>query len=635
MSVTQYYCVGFIWKGSSDENQLERFLSNGTWENGYDDKYEDRINNVPSGSRLAAKTTYTRKEDDEVISILEIHATGTVTNNPRNGQSLEVRWDEEFTPIIIKNRGAYRSTISRIKQLDLIKEIFKVDEVVSNTARVNLYTDIGYEIEAAVYPCFVLTKKKWDDFGYTTQFDVEYYENARKKFSIGSTKIVDKEDEETVLPSSFNSLNNSFCSLGQSNEYYSALRDIRDKEITDYFLDAINDVTYNKGILGDFEHEKGFKTSLIRSSESQKALREGFKVYKGISFENTLQFTFSAQIGKATKRHSIKFDFNNEDGLPYRIKVLIGKNGTGKTQYIAKLASTLSGFQEEGEFSTKYLPPFSRVLAISYSLFDRFPQPKQTKTFSYFYSGFQGPKGLLSENQVQAKIKRAFAQLERSSRMQLFGKYLSEVLSDEIVSEILDEDYIELNSKEFTLYDEQGFSKYSSGQVIMILILSEILAYITNESLLIFDEPETHLHPNSISLFINVINRILKRYDSFAIISTHSPQVVQEIPSKDIKIVERIGDTPSIRPLDIETFGENLNAITERIFYTISHDEYYRTFLKELSKSKSYEKVIEIFETSSLPLSFGAKIFLQSLYSKWKTFYRFTATRITGIKLLM
>jgi ABC-type multidrug transport system ATPase subunit len=614
MNDIQYYCVGFIWKGSSDENQLDRFLSDGIWENGYDDKYEDRIKNVPVGSRLAAKTTYTRKEDEEVISILEIHATGTVTTNPKDGQTLNVRWDKEFVPFIIKNRGAYRSTISRIKQLDLIKEIFKIDDEVQKRARVNLYTDEGYDIKGAEYPCFMLSKKKWDDFGYKTQFDVDYYENARKKSFIGSTKVLNRNEEETILPPVFNSLNDNFCSLGQSNEFYNSLKDIDDTEISDYFLDAINDVIYNKGVLGDFEHENGFITSLIRSSESQKALREGYKVYKGISFENTLQFTFTTQIGKASKRHSIKFDFNDEDGLPFRIKVLIGKNGTGKTQYIAKLASTLSGFQEEGEFSTKYLPPFSRVLAISYSLFDRFPQPKQTKTFSYFYSGFQGPKGLLTEHQVQLKIKRAFAQLERSNRMQLFGKYLSEVLSDEIVSEILDEDYIELNSKEFSLYDEQGYSKFSSGQVIMILILSEILAYITNESLLIFDEPETHLHPNSISLFINVINRILKRYDSFAIISTHSPQVVQEIPSKDIKIVERIGNTPSIRPLDIETFGENLNAITERIFYTISHDEYYRTFLKELSKSKSFEEIIAIFETSSLPLSFGAKIFLQSLY---------------------
>jgi predicted ATP-binding protein involved in virulence len=111
-----------------------------------------------------------------------------------------------------------------------------------------------------------------------------------------------------------------------------------------------------------------------------------------------------------------------------------------------------------------------------------------------------------------------------------------------------------------------------------------------------------------------VINRILKKFDSYAIISTHSPQVVQEVPSKDIIVVERIENSPSVRGLDIESFGENLNTITERIFHTISHDEYYREFLTVLSKDKSYDELIGVFEKNSLPLSFNAKIYLQSLY---------------------
>ncbi len=611
MKDIQYYCVGFTWEG---ESQLSRFIKNGIWETGYDDKYVTRISNVPVGSRLAAKTTYTRKEGETSVSILEIHATGTVTENPDDGHTLRVRWDKEFESFIIKNRGAYRSTISRINQLDVIKEVFKVDENVLRKGPVNLYSGTGYNSEIAEYPCFVLYKTKWDDFTFTTMFNLEYYENSKKKLSIGTVKILEKDKDSTQLPETFTTLEDTFCSLGQSNDYYKKLRVEVNTEISDFLLDAINDVSYNRGILADFEHENGFKTSLLRSSEAQKALREGRRIYLGIDIDNILRFKFSSQIGGASKEHTISFDFSQTTELPYRTKVLIGKNGTGKTQYIAKLAATLSGYEKQGDFSTEYLPAFSRVLAISYSLFDRFPRPEQTKTFSYYYSGFQGQRGLLTENQIQLKIKRAFSQLEKSNRMQLFGEYLELVMSDNIVSEILDEDYISLNSREFTLFDENGYSKYSSGQVIMILILSEILAYITDESLLIFDEPETHLHPNSISLFVNVINRILKKFNSYAIISTHSPQLVQETPAKDIIVIERIGDVPSIRPIDLETFGENLNAITERIFNTISQDEYYRTFLKKLSRTKTYDEIVEIFDTNSLPLSFGARIFLQSLY---------------------
>lgn len=347
-------------------------------------------------------------------------------------------------------------------------------------------------------------KDNWDDFGYKTTYEVNYWLEEGKKEYLGTVKFLNKKDDNGELPPFFTSLDDDYCSLGQSNGYYENLRYL-DKKTADYYLEAVNDVAVNKGHLDYFEYENGFKTSLLRNSEAQKALREGYKIYKNLKIDNVLKFTFSTLMSGATEQHSIRFDFSEKANLPFRVKVLIGKNGTGKTQYIARLASTLSGYSKEGKFSTKYVPPFSRVIAVSYSLFDKFPRPKQTKTFSYYYCGFQGGKGLLTENQIHTRINKAFAILKKSDRIQPFGEYISQVLSDEIASEILDEDFIELKSKEFTLYDEQGNSKYSSGQIIMILILAEVLAYITEESLLLFDEPETHLHPNSISLFINVI----------------------------------------------------------------------------------------------------------------------------------
>jgi predicted ATPase len=612
----QYYCVGFTWKGSEPENQLTRFLQKGVWENGFDDKYLDRVNAVAEGSRIAAKTTYTRKEDDETISILSIHATGTVTENLQDGKTLKIKWDKIFEPFEIKNKGAYRSTISRINNYETLKEIFKKDKILFAGKEIPFYSSDEFKKDYHLFPCFVFTKDKWDDYGFKTQYDIDYHISQKETVNIGTAKFYNKKENNGELPESFMSLDNDFCSLGQSNRYYSKLRDNLEKDIADHYLDAVNDLAINRGLVESFEHEDGFKTSLLRSSEAQKALREGNKIFKNLKIENVFRFTFSTQIGNAIDKHSIKFDYTEKADLPFRIKVIIGKNGTGKTQYIGKLASTLSGHEAQGEFSTKYLPPFSRVIAISYSLFDRFPRPKQTKTYSYYYCGFQGGKGFLTPNQIHTRLNKAFTVLKKSDRVQLFGKYLSLVLSEEIALDILDEDYIKFTTKEFILYDENEYSKYSSGQIIMILILAEVVAYITNESLLIIDEPETHLHPNSISLFINVINRILNKFDSYAIISTHSPQVVQEVPSKDIIVIERIENSPSIRGLDIETFGENLNTITERIFHTISHDEYYRVFLNRLSQEKTYDELIEIFEKNSLPLSFNAKIYLQSLYKQ-------------------
>lgn len=57
-----HYCVGFFWYGSDTENQLPRFKNEGVWENGFDDKYLEKVKSIPVGSLLAAKTSYTRKQ---------------------------------------------------------------------------------------------------------------------------------------------------------------------------------------------------------------------------------------------------------------------------------------------------------------------------------------------------------------------------------------------------------------------------------------------------------------------------------------------------------------------------------------------------------------------------------------------
>ncbi len=121
---TQYYCVGFFWNGGDPENQLPRFQREGIWENGFDDKYLEKVKNVPVGSQLAAKTSYTRKKNGEIISVLEVHAIGTVINNPGDGKELKVEWRKDFKPFTLDGRGAYRSTISKVNHPKNIELIF-------------------------------------------------------------------------------------------------------------------------------------------------------------------------------------------------------------------------------------------------------------------------------------------------------------------------------------------------------------------------------------------------------------------------------------------------------------------------------------------------------------------------------
>jgi 5-methylcytosine-specific restriction protein B len=120
----QYYCVGFYWNGEDPQNQLPRFIKDGIWENGFNDRYIDKVKAIPIGSRLAAKTTYTRKKNGKIISVLEVHALGTVTKNRQDGKILEVDWDKNFKPFTIDGRGAYRTTISKVNDPENINLIF-------------------------------------------------------------------------------------------------------------------------------------------------------------------------------------------------------------------------------------------------------------------------------------------------------------------------------------------------------------------------------------------------------------------------------------------------------------------------------------------------------------------------------
>jgi hypothetical protein len=122
LEVPAYYCVGFTYNGN--ENQLPRFIDEGIWENGYDTKFAEIVKSVPVGSMLAAKTSYTKKVNGKMISILEVHNRARVIENSEDGNSLKVEWETDFTPFQLEGKGGYRSTISQVTNQENINLIF-------------------------------------------------------------------------------------------------------------------------------------------------------------------------------------------------------------------------------------------------------------------------------------------------------------------------------------------------------------------------------------------------------------------------------------------------------------------------------------------------------------------------------
>lgn len=123
-NIPAYYCVGFHFYGENPTNQLPKFIDNNIWINGYDDKFVNVVNEVPLGSLIAAKTSYTMNENEKTISVLEVHCIGKVIKNHKDGKNLEVEWEKDFQSFILKRKGGYRSTISKVQNQANIDAIF-------------------------------------------------------------------------------------------------------------------------------------------------------------------------------------------------------------------------------------------------------------------------------------------------------------------------------------------------------------------------------------------------------------------------------------------------------------------------------------------------------------------------------
>lgn len=94
--------VGATYDGNED--QTPRFLQEGIWENGYDDKYLDLVRSMRPGDRIAIKSSYTRKRDLEFdnrgnsVSVMAIKAVGTITENLNDGKRVRVDWMSQVSP---------------------------------------------------------------------------------------------------------------------------------------------------------------------------------------------------------------------------------------------------------------------------------------------------------------------------------------------------------------------------------------------------------------------------------------------------------------------------------------------------------------------------------------------------------
>ncbi len=467
---------------------------------------------------------------------------------------------------------------------------------------------------------FILSESRWDDFYNKTTFGLTYY-NSGSWTAIGNIKIMTKDenhnDTADIIPRTFYNLSKDFCSLGQHEQFYINLKNIFTHRFRD-ILYALADSAIFSDRLEDFEDHERFKHSLLRTDSAERTLRIIRHTISNTDLEQPFKFTYRFQPKYATDAIDVPFDFSGKPGeiLSDRIYAIIGKNGTGKTQLLTSLTTNIA--EGKLEFFKPQIPLFSKVITVSYSIFDRFKIPRKTSTFNYLYCGLKNEKGdFITEKGLVLRFHNTWKKIQKLGRIDKWRNVLANFIDDDILNEFL----IVRSSSEYSQnsyqVDLEGFNRVknqlSSGQNIILYIITEITANIRFDSLILYDEPETHLHPNAISQLVNTIYELINEFESFCIFGTHSPIVIQELLSKNVFVLERDGNSPSIRRIGIESFGENLAVLTDDVFGNREVPKQYKKIIDELIRSgKSFDDILEVFSFDDRPLSLNTRLYIKS-----------------------
>jgi len=121
-----YWLVGSYWDDRDPADQTDRFLEEGSWENGYKNRYINDVMSMRVNDRIAIKAASTQRTGlpfdarNKTVSRMTIKAIGTIVANRNDGRTVEVEWDPDF-----KEKSWYfytnRSTLWRLRIDDSYK----------------------------------------------------------------------------------------------------------------------------------------------------------------------------------------------------------------------------------------------------------------------------------------------------------------------------------------------------------------------------------------------------------------------------------------------------------------------------------------------------------------------------------
>lgn len=392
---------------------------------------------------------------------------------------------------------------------------------------------------------------------------------------IGDVKILQRGRHRTSMPAEFESLPDDYVSLGQSESYYQALEALG--AVGEEVLRALRDLTLPSAPSADpVSMGAGVEKSLLRFPDARKVY--ALRLNKGNS--GAFSFRYRYRFKTFANVHELEFQFDPRNSLG-RINVMVGENATGKTSVLGRLAFALSGTPAEREIEPVQLR-LAPILAVSFSPFDDFRRPEHSNPL-YEYIGIRKHEtsrpGESERPPFELDIAGAFRRLDvRAEEIRERGRvdvWLRALRACGIDNEITQSEL--LSSRMLGL---------SAGQKFAVFVFTNLVAKIESRAMVLFDEPELHTHPRLLSGMMRALSHLLHELDAYAIVATHSPILLQEVPARSIRIFGRRDDHVRVdNYAEIhgeESFGAPLDQIVRRAFGVARED---RNFIVQIMDS--------------------------------------------------
>lgn len=474
------------------------------------------------------------------------------------------------------------------------------------------------------FPAFVLAADNWDDFGVKSLFRLFYYPSlGQKSLLIGAVKIIVRSVDEDApkvttkdhIEPKFVVLPNEFCSLGQERGYYENIKQAFPDNYRS-ILWALRDCAIFPTIEDNFEKDFSFGRSLLRENEAERLLRDAKYLVDGIKVTNRECFNYYFQAPFAEDKTVLDVKFDSTNLLPRRLLVIVGKNGVGKTQLLSTLPRELA--RKRQDVFEPQIPLFSKVISISTSLHDHCIYPEGTNEFNYEYIGLTINEGqsrkIITEDEIDSKQQEACKRINQRGRADNLREILIEILPQSVIEILFQETGEKCSLNLNALRDVR--KRLSSGESTLLYVFSCIVASLRYDTLILFDEPETHLHPNAITTLMSALYKLLEDFQSYALVATHSPLIVREVQARQVRIIDRIEDKSCIRNVQQETLGANISSLVDEIFGNKDIPKYYREAILRLVKKEfaTEEEIYKAIGSEANNTSINLQIFIKSLY---------------------